>query len=105
MRASVYARGDEGFERVREFHLFGERQAGEGFTDAEGDAVAVVVAIVVGREGRGLGHFAGKQAARERKADDDGNPLRDGVSKDCIDGLLAEEVENLPMRVSLRPAP
>lgn len=86
--------GDEGFQRVGELDAFFEREAGEGFADVEGGAVAVEVAMVVGGEGGGLGHLAAEETAGEREADEEGDLAVFGFVEEDVRGFLAEEVED-----------
>jgi len=88
------AGGNEGFQRVGELDAFLEREAGEGFADVEGGAVAVEVAMVVGGEGGGLGHLAAEETAGEREADEESDLPAFGFVEEDVRGFLAEEVED-----------
>ena len=88
------AGGGEGFEGLGEFDGFLEGDAGEGFADVEGGAVAVVVAMVAGGKGGGAGEASGKHAAGEGKSDDDGHALGLGAREELLRGLLAEDIED-----------
>lgn len=88
------AGGEEGFEGIGEFDAFVEGQAGEGFADVEGGAVAVEVAMVVGGEGRGFRHFSAEETAGEREADEEGDAAAFGFVEEGVRGFLAEEIED-----------
>ena len=81
---------DEGFERVGEFDAFFEREAGEGFADVKGGAIAVEVAMIVGGEGRGFRHFSAEESAGERETNEEGDPAAFGFVEQDVRGFLAE---------------
>ena len=86
--------GHERLERVGEFDGFFIGQAGEGFADVEGLAVAVVVPVIVRRENSVERELAGERPAGERQAHDERDPPIKRGRKQDLGGLLAEEVED-----------